>query len=69
LKPFQEFPGVDKARKVIERAKEYDFYLKDIKDTTDEEVRNFWKLLTANYLPVTAIGISTVGLGLIYKSE
>jgi len=69
LKLFQEFPGVDKARKVIKRAKRYDPYLDDIKSTTDKDVRNFWKLLTANYLPATTIGINTVGLGLNYKSE
>ena len=62
LKPFQEYPGYDKALEIIKKARKKDSYLYDIKAGTEDEVRDFWRLLTGNYMPITIGGVLTTGL-------
>ena len=61
LKPFQKYPGYNKAQKVIQKAQWMDGFLYDIKAGTEDEVKNFWKLLTGNYMPVTIASMSAIG--------
>ena len=61
LKPFQEYPGMQKALEVIEKARKQNSWLWDIKAGTEGEIKKFWKLLTGNYIPSLLIGTSTVG--------
>lgn len=51
LKPFQPFPGLEKAIQAIEKARGYNNALNDVRAGYSEEIRNFWKVLTGNYLP------------------
>ena len=67
LKPFQEYPGKEKAFNIIKKARKEKGWLNDIKSTTDEDIENFWKLLTGNYLPVTIAGITTLGTAIRTK--
>ena len=61
LKPFQEYPGMQKALEVIKKARKQNNWLMDIKADTEKEIKKFWKLLTGSYMPSLLIGISTVG--------
>lgn len=68
LKPFQEYPGPNKAIKLIKKARKKDSYLWDIKAGTEEEIKNFWKLLTGNYMPATIGGISSISFTIPNKT-
>ena len=59
LEPFAEYPGYSKALKAIKKARKYNSYLKDVKSETTQEVQNFWKILTGNYLPTVSIPLTT----------
>lgn len=59
LKPFAEYPGYTKAIEAIEKARNYNSWLNDIKAGTPQEIQNFWKILTGNYLPSASIPLAT----------
>lgn len=70
LKPFQEYPGMQKASEIIEKARNLNGWLRDIKAGTEEEIKKFWKLLTGSYAPSLLIGTSTVGaMGNVNNTE
>ena len=62
LEAFQDYPGMAKALDTIEKARKKDSFLWDVKAGTQDEVQNFWKLLTGNYAPSVMIGTSALGL-------
>ena len=66
LEPFQEYPGMKKALGIINEARKKDPYLWDIRADKEEEVKNFWKLLTGNYAPTVA-GASIIGTNQINR--
>ena len=57
LKPFQPFPGTKQAIDIIKKARSENNWLCDIKANSTDEVKNFWKLLTGNYLPSAVTGL------------
>lgn len=57
LKPFQPFPGTKQAIDIIKKARSENNWLCDIKANGTDEVKNFWKLLTGNYLPSAVTGL------------
>lgn len=59
LKPFEEYPGYDKAIKAIDKARKYNSWLNDVKAGRTQEIQNFWKILTGNYLPTVSIPLIT----------
>lgn len=59
LKPFAEYPGHSEAIKAIDKARNYNSWLYDIKAGTPQEIQNFWKILTGNYLPSVSIPLIT----------
>ena len=60
IEPFSPYPGYEDALKIIGDARKYDSYMYDIKAGTEEEVKNFWKILTGQYYPSFAgTGITT----------
>lgn len=59
VKPFEEYPGDYAAREKIKSARDYNGYLWDIKAGTEDEVKDFWKIMTGNFLPVAV----PVGIG------
>jgi hypothetical protein len=62
LQPFQEYPGLSRALNIIEKARKKDSWLWDIKAGGEEQVKDFWKLLTGNYMPTTIGGATITGL-------
>lgn len=56
IKPFSPYPGYTEAIKAIDKARKYDSYLYDIKAGSEDEIKNFWKLLTGNYIPSVTLG-------------
>lgn len=62
LQPFQEYPGLSRALNIIEKARKKDSWLWDIKAGGEEQVKDFWKLLTGNYMPATVGGATITGL-------
>lgn len=67
IKPFSEYPGYNEARLIIDDAIKYDSWLDYIKYDTPEGVKNFWKLLTGNYMP--AIGVGAFGAAAAAKQQ
>lgn len=59
LEPFAEYPGYSKAIEAIEKARNYNGWLNDVKAGTTQEIQNFWKILTGNYLPTVSIPLTT----------
>ena len=59
LEPFAEYPGYNKAVKSIDKARNYNGWLNDIKAGTSQEIQNFWKILTGNYIPTVSIPLIT----------
>lgn len=59
LEPFAEYPGYTKAIEAIEKARNYNSWLNDIKAGTSQEIQNFWKILTGNYIPTVSIPLIT----------
>lgn len=59
LKPFAEYPGYDKAIKAIDKARNYNSWLNDVKAGKAQEIYNFWKILTGNYIPTVSIPLIT----------
>ena len=59
LEPFAEYPGYTKAIEAIEKARNYNSWLNDIKAGTSQEIQNFWKILTGNYLPSVSMPLTT----------
>lgn len=59
LEPFAEYPGYTKAIEAIEKARNYNGWLNDVKAGTTQEIQNFWKILTGNYLPTVSIPLTT----------
>ena len=53
---FAPYPGYEKVKDYITKARKYDDYLWDLKAESEEEAKNFWKLLTGNYMPAIAGG-------------
>lgn len=67
IKPFEKYPGYEEAIEKLEQARKYNSYLWDVKAGTEEEVKDFWKLLTGNFLPASIpVG---VGLGMYSNSK
>ena len=64
IEEFAPYPGYKKAVKTIKKAIEYDSFLRHIKHSTEEEVKDFWKLLTGNYMPVIVGGTVFTGVSL-----
>lgn len=49
---------------IIDKARNYDGWLKDVKAGYDSEIENFWKILTGNYLPASVpltVGVAKYG--------
>ena len=59
LEPFAEYPGYNKAVKSIDKARNYNGWLNDVKAGTTQEIQNFWKILTGNYIPTVSIPLIT----------
>lgn len=59
LEPFAEYPGHSEAIKAIKKARNYNNWLYDIKAGTPQEIQNFWKILTGNYIPSVSIPLTT----------
>ena len=59
LEPFAEYPGYNTAVKSIDKARNYNGWLNDIKAGTSQEIQNFWKILTGNYIPTVSIPLIT----------
>ena len=59
LEPFAEYPGYTKAIEAIEKARNYNGWLNDVKAGTTQEIQNFWKILTGNYLPTVSMPLTT----------
>ena len=59
LESFAEYPGYSKAIEAIEKARNYNSWLNDIKAGTSQEIQNFWKILTGNYIPTVSIPLIT----------
>lgn len=59
LEPFAEYPGYNKAIKAINKARKYNSWLNDVKAGTTQEIQNFWKILTGNYIPTVSIPLIT----------
>ena len=59
LEPFAEYPGYGKALEAAEKARNYNKWLHDVKAGTTQEMQNFWKILTGNYLPAASIPLTT----------
>lgn len=57
LKPFQPFPGTKRAMDIIKKARLENDWLYDVKAGSTDQVKNFWKLLTGNYLPSAVTGL------------
>lgn len=68
IKPFEKYPGKTKAKEMIRKARKYNSYLDDVKAESDEDIKNFWKILTGQYTPVVGIGILGTS-GLINNKE
>ena len=68
LKPFAEYPGYNKAIEAIDEARNYNRYLYDIKAGTTQEIQNFWKILTGNYLPTVSIPL-TIGYNIYNQPQ
>lgn len=51
LEPFTPYPGYGETLKYINPAREYKQVLEDVKAATPDEVENFWKILTGQYIP------------------
>lgn len=54
LKPFSKYPGDDKIDNIIKQAIKHNEHLEDVKHTTPYQKQTFWKILTGNYIPVSA---------------
>lgn len=59
LEPFAEYPGYSKALEAVNKAREYNKWLYDVKAGTIQEMKNFWKILTGNYIPSVSIPLTT----------
>ena len=62
LKPFSSYPGLQKALEAVESARKYNSYLWDVKAGGEDEVKNFWNIITGQYAPTlipAAIGIAS----------
>ena len=59
LKPFLPYPGMKSALNAIDKAKDYNPYLNDVKSGGEENVKRFWDILTGQYAP------SLIPLGLV----
>ena len=59
LEPFAEYPGYGKALEAANKAREYNKWLYDVKAGTSQEMQNFWKILTGNYIPSVSIPLTT----------
>ena len=59
LNYFEPYPGYTNAKDAVRAAQQYNYILKGIRSNTDKEARDFWKILTGNYLP----SIGKVGEG------
>ena len=68
LEPFAEYPGYSKAIEAIEKARNYNSWLNDIKAGTSQEIQNFWKILTGNYIPTVSIPLIT-GYNIFNQSQ
>ena len=64
LKPFAEYPGKKEAKKVIRKAREYNPWFWDIKAGTENEIKDFWKILTGQYTPAI-VGAGVLGAGVV----
>lgn len=51
LKPFQKYPGLQKGKEIVEKARDYNPYLYDIKSSSPEDNKRFWNILTGQYTP------------------
>lgn len=51
IEPFTPYPGYEEAVKIIEPARKYNKNLEYVKADTPEEVENFWKIISGNYIP------------------
>lgn len=65
---FAPYPGYNTAKDVIKSAKNYNDFLKYIKSNTENQTKDFWKILTGNYIP-TITPIIGLGLTKIPKKE
>lgn len=57
IKPFAPYPGYKEAKAVVQKAREYNENLRHVKADTPEEVENFWKIITGNYIPAVIGGV------------
>lgn len=57
IEPFAPYPGYEEAKAIVPKAREYNENLKHVKADTPEEVENFWKIITGNYIPAVIGGV------------
>ena len=65
IEPFSPQPQDRKyLYSIIDKARNYDGWLKDVKAGYNSEIENFWKILTGNYLPASVpltVGVAKYG--------